>query len=924
MLLDQLKQFHSIMKECSDLSKFDQELLVEIEEYCIKRSGLRRVKSYAEVTAASIEPNENDKRFILNLFIKRREKTKDTLQDYTICSSDINKAWVKFSQELEEPMTLTYVQILFPDVTNSMDGKTALSRYKDPLGFYLAEDGKTLCLTHMLLERVMNGRFTAFRLDKQLLAYPLTIAELRRLHLKQGKEHAFVSRTFMYDGIWDYVLKQLAPNWNKAGRCPRVVVADLFILINNFFADPDSDLTLFRQNLLLLIDHTLYHADEINAFYGQKIRVNRRDVFLVEILLDCLEQNRETLTPKLKALASWLRSYDASFVVGESTQYSCDDFTADLLQLRKSVQSGVAEEIDQLITTISVDGALSKKHIDTLQSIYSARWQKIMGSSEDYTSTQDDLNLKWISIAQKLSGAGLIPANYYLFLMPSLESDIDVVTSDSTRWFSLSDCIVSENSRRLIYLPHCVQHLKSCNVFYVPGTPPRPLTTIEQTRIYNNHPQYRSYLTTYENNDFKPLSLKAILALRKLVNRSLYPEGLKLLYDYSEEQLFEAARALNEFYVSFYDTISDEERKNLDRHPIIFNGDKRSFAEIMQDIKNEACIAVSCQWFLQLVVDYLPEIRFSDSIEQKAHVTERRIASQGYFLKNDEFILYQLKILYCSLLTRKFTGSTQLISAYGYENAVPSGVGIKIYELLKSLFEANDLGKSPEIYSQIMKLVSESLDDTSWNTYLFRSLDTTAWLTSILDQTFFENNASYSPQKLITVIPKLMPKNFQAQDLIFKRLLQSSITTADEIRFDLYFASQSKEMRSKIDASLKATASNINEENILVSMGKRLTKRLAYEGAKSEIRQGFHDQVPMIKQDIEVKISNAFVTWPAQMLSTSDLLDFIEQQVKQIGCRVNENMRNYWLKITGRCLVEHSPELQQPQVNASILYFARS
>jgi hypothetical protein len=289
-----------------------------------------------------------------------------------------------------------------------------------------------------------------------------------------------------------------------------------------------------------------------------------------------------------------------------------------------------------------------------------------MGKDMDYTRSQKNTNSNWILLAQKLSGAGLIARNYYLFLMPTLKSDVDIVSRESTVKLSLDNCILDENGQELIYLPHCVLHLKYHGTFYVNGSPPRPFTQLEQQRLSFN-PTFSKYRKAFIQEKVPPLSLETVLAIWALVNKALYPDGLLFFHNYSSEQLSQAEHAFEHFFISFYEKMNPEDRKNLDEHIIIFNGRKKTFSSILNEIQTDKCVAISSQWLAQLVIDYAPWISFNDKIEKKASINEMRVASQKRSIRNDNFLIRQLQMVYISLLTHQFPESSVLISAFGFE-----------------------------------------------------------------------------------------------------------------------------------------------------------------------------------------------------------------------------------------------------------------
>jgi hypothetical protein len=86
-----------------------------------------------------------------------------------------------------------------------------------------------------------------------------------------------------------------------------------------------------------------------------------------------------------------------------------------------------------------------------------------------------------------------------------------------------------------------------------------------------------------------------------------------------------------------------------------------------------------------------------------------------------------------------------LISAFGFENRVPKDVASSFFDLLNPLFISDDFSLAASRYVEVIQNARVMLQDDSWSTYLFRYSDTSQWLKSIADLSFFNSeNANAS------------------------------------------------------------------------------------------------------------------------------------------------------------------------------------
>jgi hypothetical protein len=566
-----------------------------------------------------------------------------------------------------------------------------------------------------------------------MLRHPISLFEVQYLRRKTGTGFEVAVGSRRYSGLWSYLQDKKVGSWQQKGTCPRELVAELYELLLSSQTKGIIDVSHFRNGIKSINDQLkCYTPQDVNAFYAQTIKLGRQTIFLVDLLIDSLECEADNFMALIQPLQSWLTSYDKSFVVGEPKPLSKRGLLNRLQSLKNDTCPGVSDCLFSIISKIQQLDHITPEIINDIKSLYALRWQGIKDSDSSYTNNQPTPNELWISLAQELSGGRYIQPNYYLLLMPTLTNDKDLMTQDSTIKFNLQDCIVSDDGTSLIYLPQCAQHLTAKGTFYVPGEHPRPLSVKEQFQIRSFHPTYEPFLKFYENIVAEPLSISTIRQLKRLVNLSLKPHGLMLLHHYSNVDLTQAEQAFEDFF-QFYGNMDKLEKRKLDRHVIIFNGEKKIFSTILNEIIAGECVAVKCQWFAQLVIDYFPDLSFNQHIEEGASIGEMRLASQGLLLRQDAWLINYLQMIYLSLLSQNQAGPWVEVRAFGFKHAIPDGIGETIFKRLTQLFETQNYHQAPEVYASLTQEIRKILDDQTYIAKLAYSPALVFWMQDIIN-----------------------------------------------------------------------------------------------------------------------------------------------------------------------------------------------
>jgi|GEM_PF-5625678 len=932
MLVHRIKEFIKELQACEVKPLFDQEFLQSFEANFVTEQD--------NESGQDIELDVKQIEWILRIFRKRWQKIVDTTSDYTFDPTGINAPWIALALELANVADKSYLQILIPVITNTIDPikNTPLVECAELRGFYLGE-GKTLNRVRGLFERLLNGHaFSTFENSKNDNSRPLSVVELLRIRSKAGDDLVFDIDGTFYINFWDYLRREIMPNWHKTGESPKQVLSELRDLVEDYFAASDNaELHQFKVKFASWA-RWLHSAsiDDVNCLYGQVVQVDEQPVYLIDILLDCLQIKDFDLSAKMLGIARWLCTTDASLV---GKHDALNQLYAELhlgpafgsAQLQDYLLNLQVDASQQLITRIHVvsrqlekSREIDSKVIEHLSEVYLFRWQKVRDTDDDYTRLTNGINTNWIQLAQRLAGAGLINPNYYRFLMPGLKHDSDPVTQACLTDYSLTHYILSEAGDGLILLDNAAANygvngtFLNCN-----ANPPRPFKPVELTRIANAAQQFRRYtkLLLDEKMQERAVSLSTLDVIKDLVNGSLCPNGLLLGQDYSQLQMSEAQKAYQAFY-KFLHELPEDERQRLDSQSIIFNGKIMIFREVLAHIKNDGCIAVFGQYFAQLVMDYLPHLHFNPKIEQEVDIkamrfnTQRKV-SREYEMITDSEASRRIQILLLGLMTHQFkhvARSGFLLSVGGYSKRVPREAKA-ICTFLMSLIEEGDFSGIRFGYASLMEaLVKPLLADQNRHNKVILNADLQAWLQSIVNQSLFQKkNCYFEPTSLLIALlsfiqkhPKTYPEIDRFLDLLATNYYQRNNLLMYQITVNLQFVKlfnpldeDAKQQILLLLDSVSLQQDNISNQTLLLDL---TIHRVASLAATSEAWQAgfFAGKEQRFDQGLYDELSARF----KDARSVQQLQATLVLVMPSIHTTAQGRVNRFWRTMTGRALGE--------------------
>jgi len=926
MLVRQIKEFAKQLQISKKSSDFDQAFACGIEGYFIDAKDSELL-------------NTDEIAFIMHIFQQRWHKVVDTENDYTVNVSAINSVWMNLAHQLANAHK-NYLQILIPVISNTLDPNllTRLSDCTELRGFYLSDDGTTLHRVRGLFERMQNKHsFSTYVSSSNYLPRSLSLQELSRIGAKTGEDLQFDFQNISYKNFWHYLTSKIASEWSSKGELPHHLLPSLLSLVEFYFQLSDkNNLSEFKTKLLawgtLLVDCPI---DDVNHLYGQVIRTDNNVRYLMEGLISSLDVARSVRDESMLSIARWLCLTDKSLVgkgegleevycsMGVGPSFDIVYLESLLANLEDGGLVRIRRAIQLLLSQMQQKTEINQEVVTALTDLYRQRWLLIMGKDQDYTRMQTGMNTNWIRLAQLLCGAGLIERNYYRWLMPSLTHDTDPVQQECLTVFSLSHYILSEDGKSLILLDNSAIHFKVHGTFYNCNTvPTQPLTKIELDRVASANSRFHKYIqliyrASHQNEP--SLSTSTIMAVRELVNGSLYPNGLLYAHDYSDTQLGMAGKAYQIFF-KFLHQLPESEKQRLNLQRIIFHGKNKSFADVMGLIERDECIAVYGQYFAQLVIDYAPYLKFSKEIEAKIAVEEMRANSRlkvyrEYEKVDDQEAIFLIQSLFFSLMTRSFdyfpmTGFS--LSAFGHKNVVPREAN-DIFLLITPLIKSGNFSNARFVYVEIMEtIIKPAIDNYRWTRYEV----TQKWLQSIANHDLFNKHSRYFDLEVILAalgtlavkIPSAQPALTRFLDEIMQTYLcfpQSLNVKKIELNIKLHKLLSS--MHPREAKKLLQLLETENRNNDTVSLSDLCTDfiihRLAALGSStlSSHYTTFFGKKMCFYDDVYSDIKDILSANPQKAMSLTQWLKDTHAkllQIRPIDEFALQEMSAYWYEIT--------------------------
>jgi hypothetical protein len=824
--------------------------------------------------------SEEALQWLKGIFADRWHAIADTSEDYTFDPRGNSSIWVNLAKALAVDLDQHYLAILIPVITN----KSELDCNQDPRSVVLSEEGPWFRV-EKLFEKMQVE--TPPPSDQPKLSRALTLKEMFRIRSKRGDEE--LERRIndkIYTSFWDYLIRRVVPTWETKGRCPEHLLPSLLKLIECYFEDrlKGTNEGPFNQQFTSL-DKELKACslDDVNHFYGIKVYSETREFYLIEVLLDCFEKT-ESLQEKFADLARCLSRINPrlvstcqSLVPLYETQRVGKYFDSQhLLKLISKLDTGIdgiEPRVQQLVRALNEAGKITEIAIEQIKDLYAWRWKQVIDTPNDYLRTQTNENYGWIRLAQYLAGAGCIDANYYQLLIPTLKYKKIAITTEKITNYSLHNFILSGDETDLIYLPHCIKYHQENDNFYCYATQNKQFRALgekEKERLRYAPPaiyQYYVQVLEKEEKENLPISKRTVMALRELINGTLNPEATLYGFSITVEQEQIALAAYGKF-MEFVHKLPKDERERLYTHTFMWDAKKQSVSKIFAGIQHpneqneRMCIARAGQLLAKLVIDYVPEHRFSFTIEKapylslkKMRTSSAKIVFRDWEMINDNEAKRRALIIIVSLMTHHFkcmwfTGVTQEFE--GYSNKITE-TGQALFKIVAQALALNDFSTIRFNYTYTMqKIVEEALSQKKHHQYE----NTLQWLKSIQDQSIFkpENCCCFEPKLiLVTLVPFLNEPGVRGplgnflERLVNRLILQPQSTDLQWVLINIdfnKFLETVAPFRHRFLISLRKSKQMVKDEECLKQLSVFFAYKLSYIGASINKSQGLFGTNP--------------------------------------------------------------------------------
>ncbi|WP_203455372.1 hypothetical protein [Legionella sp. MW5194] len=732
-----------------------------------------RVK-YSNLSPDSVL-NEQDINALLACYIKRWEEIVDSNADYTFNASGVNQPWVDLAQDLGRELKKSYLEVLMPVSKFDPDSFSKISSYS-PSSLFLGDDDKTWHSVEALIKQLkLTGMMAIHDIPKDISPRILSIKEMHRLQSKTGDGLSFNLGNMQYDSFWSYLLKEIAPDWKKSEDYSPQLLMALLDVLNAVQENDRKELRFALLNLQGEINNcTLKQASN---FYGLKFNYQDKPIYLFEILVSCWK-NEADIEDKLAPVAQWLSVKNPAFVstspafsksyeaINAGPFLTLTDLEELLNQLDCRPYSHLNVTLQQIKETLKRKSTLDDEVLEHIAALYKSRWNSIIDTPNDYLRLTTDVNKGWITLAQRLAGAGLINRNYYRILIPTLSHDNDPVTAASLMAYPLTSFILADNGTQLILLTNCVNHHKTHGTFYNCNPEVPVLFTLKEEQRLKFTKFYDDYLRAEEGKSVPAIQKSTVEALARLVNTALYPSGLIYGKEYTPKESVEAEIAYGEFS-EFVRKLPEDERERLYQQKITWRQDRFTVAKILFDIQTgkshedsaRECVAVYTKHLAKLVCDYNPqaELKKFNELKHMRAFSARRVY-RSYDGIDEEEATRRVLIIMVSLMTHQFNcvlAGRYNLSLWDCSNFVTK-TGSELFAAVEEALK-NGTNNMRFVYASIMEnIIIPALQDERMRTAILRSADTNEWLQSVKNGSLFDSNlTAFDPKILVVVLSDL-------------------------------------------------------------------------------------------------------------------------------------------------------------------------
>jgi hypothetical protein len=259
---------------------------------------------------------EEDLDFLIEQFKARYFLIKYTDNDDTLNPDGVNALWIELAKDLASYTKKNYIQILFPDATNTVDplSQKKLEYTDNTDNLYWGYGYRTLHRKRSLCEHLIENKYelsTRRKVDTNALS-SVSIEELTRLKTcKRSAKSVFSIGSESFTSFWDFLQKKVFPKLNESNEVPLAMIPHLFLVLEryaNLKAEGKSFAT-FKQELTSFFEF-LYKNElkDINQFYGVHFEIKGTSYYLFDFLITLNKAQNFNIDEYLNPLISWLNT----------------------------------------------------------------------------------------------------------------------------------------------------------------------------------------------------------------------------------------------------------------------------------------------------------------------------------------------------------------------------------------------------------------------------------------------------------------------------------------------------------------------------------------------------------------------------------------------------------------------------------------
>ncbi len=267
--------------------------------------------------------NTDDIQFLLNCFECRSEQIASGFEnDYMLNTGVANQRWTQLAKDLALLTSYSYVQILLPAITNTVDfnNLSLLTETERPENFYLGHDNKTLYRKRGLCEHLIKNQFflsTCRDLSTNKLS-AMSVEELTRLQSCKQVNGAFSIGDELFSNFWNFLQKKVFTQLRSRGELQIDLLPHLLALIEQYYVlkANNADFRLFKESAqCFFLELYKCQLEEINFFYGIEIPFRGKKYYLLDFLIVINKVETYVLDEHLSALAEWLFKFHPSLKI---------------------------------------------------------------------------------------------------------------------------------------------------------------------------------------------------------------------------------------------------------------------------------------------------------------------------------------------------------------------------------------------------------------------------------------------------------------------------------------------------------------------------------------------------------------------------------------------------------------------------------